>query len=440
MISIFDRLKVLLKSKKIHKLKLTNSFIVLVVCLLKIIFGKLARSKYSIRLEESFKELYGAEGAIIFPHARTALYFVLKSFGLNSGDEVLMTPLTIADMVNSIHTAGLRPKFIDVELKTLSVDIKKLEQSITEKTRVLLITHLFGVVPEMKAIMDIADKNGLIVIEDCSQCFRAQYKGRKIGTFGEAAIFSLTNFKTCSSLFGGMVITDNQELFKKLIHFRKTEILPPKSIIPVKHLIKNLVYSILFSRWLFSYFTYFIVLSLEKISPEMNYRLYSGNIKIVLGKFENSLYSEFPNYYLLDYTDPQAYVGLHSFAQAEQTTRRRTENGELLRQLLKEICAIEIPIKLAGATNVYWRFPIVSDDRDGLKKFLLDHGIDSAPTYLALCSKEPGFEPYHQATPVAERFKKNALVVEVNEKLGEDDIRSIACLVGSYFNREKLAS
>jgi dTDP-4-amino-4,6-dideoxygalactose transaminase len=186
--------------------------------------------------------------------------------------------------------------------------------------------------------------------------------------------------------------------------------------------------------------TYFVILVLEKISPGINYRLYSGNIKVVLGKFENSLYSEFPNNYLLDYTEPQAYVGLHSFVQAEQATRKRIENGELLRQLLKEIGAIEIPIKLVDAKNVYWRFPIVSNDRDGLKKFLLDHGIDSAPTYLALCSKELGFEPYHQPTPVAERFKKNALVVEVNEKLDENDIRLIAFLVKSYFNHEKLIS
>ncbi len=105
----------------------------------------------------------------------------------------------------------------------------------------------------------------------------------------------------------------------------------------------------------------------------------------------------------------------------------------MLRELLQDVSEIKVPVKLDGVVNVYWRFPIISKDMEGLKKFLLERGIDSAPTYLTLCSKEPGFEPYHASTPNAQRLKEGVLVVEVNEDMDENSIRRTASLVRFYF-------
>ncbi|MCP4991824.1 MAG: hypothetical protein GY928_38925, partial [Colwellia sp.] len=127
---------------------------------------------------------------------------------------------------------------------------------------------------------------------------------------------------------------------------------------------------------------------------------------------------------------------LSSLGKADYITGERTRNGELLRELLGNIPNVKIPVKLDGAVNVYWRFPILSNDMEGLKKYLLDHGIDSAPTFLCLCSTEPGFEPYHKVTPNAERVKKDVLVLEVNDDLRENDIRLTAELVRSYFQEK----
>lgn len=435
---LIDYVRVWLCPKKIHKLKLTNSLVILAVSFLKIIFGKLIRSSKTKELENVFRLRFNRKSAIVFPHARTAFHFILKSMNLEKGSEVLMTPLTIADMVNSIHTLGLKPVFIDIELDTFSFDLDKLKKAITPKSKVILVTYIFGIVPDMEKIQKMAQEYNLKLIEDCSQCFDASYKGQRIGTFGDASFFSLTNFKVCSSLFGGMIITDNEAMADRLNILRNNDLLLPRSSVLLKLLIKNIIYSIFFSKWIFSYFTYFIVLFLENIDPKITYRLYSGNIKVLLGGFENKLLSEFPAIYLTGYSDIQARVGLASLSRASEVTSSRIRNGGLLKALLQDVTDIKVPVELEGAVNVYWRFPIISRDMQGLKKFLLKNGIDSAPTYLALCSKEPGFLPYYAVTPNASRVKEDVLVVEVNEDLGEDDIKRTALLVQSYFKNEKI--
>jgi dTDP-4-amino-4,6-dideoxygalactose transaminase len=427
--------KAWLKPDKIHKLYLANRFGEMALTLARILFGDLTRGTKTRELEEAFMTRFGVRKAIIFPHARTAVYFVLKSLGLEQGDEVLMTPLTIADMVNSIHTAGLKPVFVDIEMDTLNFDPADLERCITPRSKVLFITYIFGVVPDMKKIMSIAEKHNLLLVEDCSQCLDGQFAGKPIGTFGGAGIFSLTNFKVCSSLFGGMTIISNGDMARKLEQVKDSELLPPKGNLLFKHSMKNLVYTILFSKWAFSYFTYFIVLFLEKLDPRITYRLYSGNIKVLLGGIENKLLPQFPKEYLFNYTDVQARLGLYSFQRAEAATQRRVENGELLRELLKDVPQVRTPARLPESRNVYWRFPLLCEDTAELKKYLLDHGIDSGSTFLVLCSNEPGFEPYHRDTPNAQRLKKKALLLEVSDDVSEANIRYTASVIKSFFAR-----
>lgn len=426
------RVLVWLSPRKIHKLKLTNGFGALLRALLECLRGRLARGPAAAELERRFRERFGVREALIFPHARTACHELLRALELQPGDEVLMTPLTIADMVNSVHTLGLRPVFLEMEPETLCVDLAALERAVTPRSRVLFLTYVFGVVPDMERIMAAARRHGLVVIEDCSQCYGGTFRGKAVGTFGRAAFFSLTNFKVVSSLYGGMTITDDPALGARLRELRERELLPPAPAPLLKLLWKNLIYIPLFSAPVFSYFTYFVILALERLDPRITYRLYSGNIKVILGQYENRLLERFPPAYLADYTDTQARVGLASLARAERRTAARVRNGELLRGLLAGRPGIEVPRPPEGAVSVYWRFPVITDDMAGLKWWLLLHGVDSAPSFLTLCSREPGFGPYLRSLPAAERIKDDVLVVEVHEGLTERQIRRVAGLIAEY--------
>jgi len=174
-----------------------------------------------IELEEEFKRYLGVKYAISFNSGRSALTAILNSLGLEQGEEVLLQAFTCNAAVNPILWAGLKPIFIDCDEKTFNIDIEDLKRKITQKSRVVMVQHTFGLPAEIDEILGICQKNNLILIEDCAHSLGATYKGRKIGTFGRAAFFSFSRDKVISSVYGGMAVTNDDNLAKKLRDFQK---------------------------------------------------------------------------------------------------------------------------------------------------------------------------------------------------------------------------
>lgn len=430
----------LLSSQKVNKLKLTNSFWELIRAFFRL-GGDLSPEKENAksvisRFEREFAKSFGTPHAIIFPHARVALKYILDAYGFEKGSEILMTPLTIGDIVNSIHLAGHRPRFVDIEYDSLNFDLEEMEKAITPKSKAILITYIGGVVPNLDRILEIAKKFNLKVIEDASQAVFSSYRNRWIGTWGDVAFFSLTNFKVISSLFGGMILTADSKLTSQLRDCYASEMLPPTRGILVRHCFKNIVYSVLFSRWFFSYFTYFLVLMLEYLAPQLTYRLYSGNIKVILGDFKNRLLDTFPKSYLCRFTAAQAELGLASLSRASRVASVRTQNGERLRTHLNPSVKLTVPSLVDGALNAYWRFSILTPYADGLKKRLLLAGIDTAKTFFTLCSETPGFELYHSHTPQAAQYKREALILEIDESISPSGIDYLSKTMNRFFEEK----
>ena len=426
----------LCRSRKISKLWLTLEFSDLLVVFLKLIFLPLRRGKLTKQLEAKFTQLFPGHNAVMFPHARTGLYCLFNVLGLEKGSEIIMTPLTIAEMVNSVHCSGLQPVFVDVELGTMGANLDDLRRVISPKSRAILLTNVSGLVASnVEEIQRIAKENNLLLIEDCSQCYMGKFKGQSVGTLGDVSIISLTNFKICSTLFGGLVLIKDRKIKDKLVEAVGRDLLPPRKNLMLKLVAKNLIYSVLFSRYVFSYFTFFIVYILECISSELTYRLYSGNVSVLMGGYQKALRDVFPKEYLPDYSDLQAGIGLRNLARTKERTNIRMHNGKLLRALLVDIPDLGLPSDQSGVEHAYWRFPVVTTHWAELKRFLLDHGIDTAQTYLSLCNREPEFEQYQRTLPNAEYFKDNCLLIEVHEGLKEDDIRFTASLIQRFFHQ-----
>ena len=144
-----------------------------------------------------------------------ATYYFLKSQGFQKGDEVLLTPITIPDIVNAIHVLGLRPVFVDMDIDTHNIDINDFKNKITENPKVLLLTNLSGLACDLNPVIDLAKEKNLIVVEDNSQAHGTHFNKRLLGTFGDATILSLSIGKTISSLVGGAFLTSNQNISEK---------------------------------------------------------------------------------------------------------------------------------------------------------------------------------------------------------------------------------
>jgi dTDP-4-amino-4,6-dideoxygalactose transaminase len=171
--------------------------------------------------EEEVAAYHGVKHAVAVASGTDALHLALLAAGIKRGDEVITTPFTFIATAEAVSYIGAVPVFVDIKADTFNMDIAKIEAAITKKTRGIIPVHLYGQPVEMDALMQIAKKHGLRVIEDCAQCFGAEFKGRKTGTFGDLGCFSFFPSKNLGAYGdGGMVITDDAKLAERMLSLR----------------------------------------------------------------------------------------------------------------------------------------------------------------------------------------------------------------------------
>ena len=180
-----------------------------------------ASGPFVAEFEKAFAEFCQARYAIGVGNGTEALWFTLLALGIGRGDEVITVPNTFIATVEAISFSGATPVFIDVDEKTYTMNPELLEEAITANTKAIIPVHLFGQMADMYPIIDIAKKNGLVVIEDACQAHGAEYKGRKAGSIGEAGCFSFYPGKNLGA-YGeaGAVVTNNPDLQEKISMLR----------------------------------------------------------------------------------------------------------------------------------------------------------------------------------------------------------------------------
>jgi dTDP-4-amino-4,6-dideoxygalactose transaminase len=173
--------------------------------------GMIAQGRKVAELEGQWAEFVGVRHAIAMGNGTLALMSILAGIGLEPGDEVITVSHTFAATANAILYTGATPVFIDIEPDTYLIDAKRIEAAITPRTRAICPVHLFGLVADMDMIQAIADRHGLIVVEDACQAHGATFRGRMAGSFGHGA-FSLYATKNMTTAEGGFVTTNDDAL------------------------------------------------------------------------------------------------------------------------------------------------------------------------------------------------------------------------------------
>ncbi|AHF81258.1 DegT/DnrJ/EryC1/StrS family aminotransferase [Thermococcus paralvinellae] len=177
--------------------------------------GMLASGKEVEAFEREFAEYLGAKYGIATCNGTTALDVALKALKIKEGDEVITTPFTFIASANSILFQGAKPVFADIDPKTFNLDPDDVLEKINNKTRAILVVHLYGQPADMKAFKEIAEDYKLYLIEDCAQAHGAEFEGQKVGTFGDIAAFSFYPTKNMTTGEGGIVVTNNEELARR---------------------------------------------------------------------------------------------------------------------------------------------------------------------------------------------------------------------------------
>lgn len=173
-----------------------------------------------------FAKYFDASKSIAFWKGRVALYAILKALGVTENDEIILPGYTCVMDVNPIKYLRAKPVYVDIEPKTFNIDVNLLEQKITSNTKVIIAQHTYGYICDMDAILQIASKHNITVIEDCCLCLGSTYKGKLAGTFGKAAYFSFQWNKPFTTGLGGMAITNDQKLADQLESIQRNSIKP----------------------------------------------------------------------------------------------------------------------------------------------------------------------------------------------------------------------
>lgn len=170
--------------------------------------------------EQTVADYVGAKYAVAISNGTSALHAACFATGIGPGDEVITTPLTFAASANCVLYCGGTPVFADVDPKTYNIDPEDIRRKITDRTKAIIAVHLAGQPCDMDAIHSIAREHGLIVIEDGAHALGSVYKGKKVGSMSDITTFSFHPVKPITTGEGGMIVTDNEDFYKKMILFR----------------------------------------------------------------------------------------------------------------------------------------------------------------------------------------------------------------------------
>ena len=173
-------------------------------------------AKYMKMLEEEFAEKFECKHAVSFINGTATMHACLEAWGIGVGDEVIVTPLTMSSTTFAVLQANATPIYADVDKDTFNIDPQSIKEKITSKTKAIITVSLYGLSPDYDEILNIIKDKNIKLLEDNAECFLSRYKGKMVGSIGDAASFSFQSSKHLTSGEGGIVTTNDEEFAVRL--------------------------------------------------------------------------------------------------------------------------------------------------------------------------------------------------------------------------------
>ncbi len=336
-----------------------------------------SKGKYIEEFEQRFANYCGCQYGISASSGTTALHLALASLGIGPGDEVIIPTFTMIATAFAVAYTGGKPVLVDAEPETWNIDTAKIEEKITDDTKVILPVHIYGHPCDMKPIMRIAQKHHLWVVEDAAEAHGAEYRGNKAGGIGDVNCFSFYANKIITTGEGGMVVTNDAEIAERA------------------RSLKDLAHSKV-KRFLHTDIAF-------------NYRM----------------------------TNIQAAIGLAQFEKIDELIERRRSHAHLYDSLLKDIEGVRLPPEKEWAKNVYWMYGILVEDsfgisRDELMERLKGKGIETRVFFIPV-HQQPAFQKLNlfqsESYPVAEGLSQKGLYLPSGSGLREAEIQEVCRII-----------
>ena len=336
------------------------------------------------KFEEMFREYKGSRYAMALNSCTAALHLSMLAIGIKPGDEVIVPTMTFAATANVVIHAGGIPVFADCEQETMNIDPRDIERKISSKTKAILPVHFAGRACNMDAIMDIAKKHHLKIVEDCAHAIETEYHGKKVGTFGDLGCFSFYVTKNVVTGEGGMAITDNEE------HANQIKTLG--------------LHGMSKDAW-------------KRFSDE-SYKHY----QVVYAGFKYNM------------MDLQAAIGIHQLPRVDKYWKRRQEIWNRYNEAFKDLSVFALTPIEPNTRHAYHLYTLLLDidnlniTRDEFLDEMTKRNIGVGVHYIAL-----HLQPYYQKAfgykrgdfPNAEWISDRTVSIPLSAKLTDDDVADV---------------
>jgi perosamine synthetase len=327
--------------------------------------------KYIPLFEEQFAAASHCKYGTACANGTVALHLGLAALGLGPGDEVIIPTFTMIATINAVAYTGATPVLVDSEPRTWNMDVDQIAAKITPKTKAIMPVHTYGHPVDMDPLMEIAEKHGIVVLEDAAEAHGAEYKGRRAGGLGHAGCFSFYGNKIITTGEGGMITTNDEKLARLTQNLRD-------------HAFSN-------ERHFWHKYMGF------------NYRM----------------------------TNLQAAVGLAQTEQLESFVEMRRRNAALYNERLQDIPGIVIPPEAGNVRNVFWMYSILVEDefgmtRDELRHYLAARGIETRTFFIPMHLQPIYYKAFKgQRYPVSERLCQRGFYLPSASSLRPNQIKYI---------------
>ena len=337
--------------------------------------GMLAHGSVVEKFEREFAKYLGVPYLLTVSNGTIALYVALKALGVGKNDEVIVPDFTFFATASTVVLAGATPVFADIDLETYTLNPASVEELITDRTKAIVVVHLYGHPAKMDEILRIAREHGLYVIEDCAQSHGAEYRGVKTGSIGDIGAFSFYATKNLTMGEGGAISTKSKDVADFVRLYRN-------------HGQRKRYY----------------------------HEVIGWNFRI---------------------TNIQAAIGLQQLRKLDQMNSRRREIARLYRDELSSIKSLRLPVEKPWAKHVYHQFTVwVEGDgaRDRLAEHLREHGVQVGIHYPRPLHAQPALRKYLRTPcPNAENASTHVLSLPMHPGLSDEDVLTVTKLVKEYF-------
>ncbi|MBU4263831.1 MAG: aminotransferase class I/II-fold pyridoxal phosphate-dependent enzyme [Proteobacteria bacterium] len=377
------------------------------------------------RFENEFAQFIGVKHAVSFTNCRSALYFILKGLNFSQGDEVILPAFTFWVDAAVVELAGLKPVFVDVDPASMNIDPAQIEQAVTKRTKAILLAHLNGLPVDMGAVMSLARRYNLRVIEDSARSCGARCVGKRVGSFDIGA-FSFGYGKSFYGFGGGMVTSDDTEFIERLrqlkVDFHQVTVAGMYKIILKGCLLKFLNTPSLHG------FTLFPCAYRYEINHDTRFNSWF--------KIKKPHLTSVPEQFKTDMFHLQTKFCFRQIRTIDQSNAVRQKYLKILNNEFAHLPEVRIPVSPANRENINVHYAVSVERKRELQVFLMENGIDAQDESAEDVTQMERFKKYATALyPNAAKLHQRIVYLPCHPCLSEDDVRRMAARVKEFYGR-----